>query len=42
MFPFFSMIGDISTCIAVFRKVSWKPIPHKASVKIEDLEITPG
>ncbi len=42
MFPFFSMIGDISTCIAVFRKVSWKPIPHKASIKIEDLESVPG
>ena len=41
-FPFFGIIGDISTCISVFRKVSWKPIPHKASVKIEELETASG
>lgn len=41
-FPLFSIIGDLSTYIAVFRKVSWRPIPHKASVKIEELESAPG
>ena len=38
MFPVFSMIGDISAWIAAFTKVIWKPIPHRASVKIEELE----
>lgn len=37
-FPLFSIIGDIATCIAVFKRVSWKPIPHQASVKIEEIE----
>lgn len=41
-FPLFSIIGDVATYIAVFRKVSWKPIPHKAAVKIEELESAPG
>ena len=41
-FPLFSIIGDAATYVAVFRKVSWKPIPHKAAVKIEELESAPG
>lgn len=40
-FPLFSIIGDAATYIAVFRKVSWKPIPHKAAVKIKELESAP-
>ncbi len=38
MFPLFSIIGDISTWIAVFGKVTWKPIPHRADIKIEEIE----
>ncbi len=37
-FPIFGIFGDISTWIAVFNKISWDPIPHKANVKIAELE----
>ena len=37
MFPFFDIIGKISTWIALFSKVEWKPIPHNSSVNINDL-----
>lgn len=30
-FPMFSMIGTITTCIALVSKVEWKPIPHRAA-----------
>jgi len=30
-FPMFSLIGTITTCIAVVVKVEWKPIPHRAA-----------
>ena len=39
MFPMFSIIGDLAMCIAVFKKVTWKPIPHKAAIRIEELEV---
>ena len=38
MFPVFGMIGDVVTLIAVFTKVTWKPIPHNSNVRIEDLD----
>lgn len=37
MFPFFDIIGKISTWIALFSKVEWKPIPHNSSININDL-----
>lgn len=37
MFPFFDIIGKISTWIALFTKVEWKPIPHNSKININDL-----
>lgn len=37
-FPIFDQIGKISMCIALFTKVEWKPIPHNASISIEELK----
>ena len=37
-FPFFSIIGDITLLSCVFRKVTWQPIPHDASIRIEEIE----
>ena len=39
-FPIFDQIGKISMCIALFKKVEWKPIPHNAALSID--EITEG
>ncbi len=39
MFPLFSIIGDLATWVAVFTKVTWKPIPHKAAVNIDDIDM---
>ncbi len=38
MFPFFSIVGDIATWIALFSRVTWKPIPHDTDVCIDELE----
>ena len=38
MFPFFDIIGKWTTYIALFKKVEWKPIPHKSVVDISALE----
>ncbi len=38
MFPLFGISGDIATWIALFSKVTWKPIPHDDSVHIDDVE----
>ncbi len=38
MFPMFGIIGDIVTLGALFMRVTWKPIPHKADIGIEELE----
>lgn len=38
MFPLFGIIGDITALIAVFRRVTWQPIPHDADVNIAELE----
>ncbi len=39
-FPLFGLVGDLATWIALFSKVSWKPIPHKSKVNISDIEKT--
>lgn len=38
MFPMFSIIGDLSLCAAAFKNVGWDPIPHRAALKIEEVE----
>ena len=38
-FPLFGIIGDAATWVASVTKVTWKPIPHGAQVKIEELEV---
>ncbi|MBQ9132635.1 MAG: glycosyltransferase family 2 protein [Clostridia bacterium] len=38
MLSTFGMIGDIVTLIAIFRKVTWEPIPHNADISIRDLQ----
>ncbi len=35
--PMFDLIGRYTTCIAVFVKVGWKPIPHKSGITIDDI-----
>ena len=35
--PTFDIIGRYTTYVALFVKVSWKPIPHESKVTIEDL-----
>lgn len=37
-FPLFDFIGKIASCIALFTKVEWKPIPHNANVSIAQLD----
>lgn len=37
-FPLFSIIGDLTLLCCVFRKVTWKPIPHDAAIGIEEIE----
>ncbi len=37
-FPLFDAIGRLTNIIALFKKVEWKPIPHQATIKIEDIE----
>jgi len=36
--PTFDIIGRYTTYIALFKKVTWKPIPHTSKVTIEDLK----
>lgn len=35
--PTFDSIGRYTTCIALFKKVTWKPIPHESKITIEDI-----
>ncbi|MDD6265331.1 MAG: glycosyltransferase family 2 protein [Clostridia bacterium] len=35
--PTFDIIGRYSTYVALFKKVTWKPIPHNSKVNIDDL-----
>ncbi len=37
-FPIFDFIGYLSSLIALFAKVTWKPIPHRANVSINDIK----
>ena len=37
-FPIFDLIGKLALVIALFTKVDWKPIPHRATVKIAQIE----
>ena len=36
--PTFDIIGRYTTYIALFTKVTWKPIPHDSKVTISDIE----
>jgi hypothetical protein len=38
MFPVFDLIGELSMIIALFSHVEWKPIPHNADVRLDELE----
>lgn len=38
MFPLFDLIGLLSTALALFLKVEWKPIPHRVARSIEEIE----
>lgn len=35
--PTFDIIGRYATYIAIFKKVTWKPIPHESKITIDDL-----
>ena len=37
-FPIFDLIGKLSTVIALFGKVEWKPIPHNVSVSVDKVK----
>ena len=37
--PTFDIIGRYTTYIALFKKVTWKPIPHESKVTIDDLRV---
>ncbi len=37
LYPVFDMIGTISTVIALFTDVTWKPIPHGEDISIDDI-----
>lgn len=37
-FPVFDLIHRYATYVAVFTKVTWKPIPHTSKITIEDIE----
>ncbi len=37
-FPAFDTIGKISCLVALFTRVEWKPIPHKVSLRTEQMQ----
>ena len=37
MWPWFDIIGRYTTYVALFTKVTWKPIPHESKITIDDL-----
>ena len=37
-FPLFDIIGRLAMVIALFTKVEWKPIPHRVTVGIDDID----
>ena len=38
--PIFDLIGIYTSYIALFVKVTWKPIPHTSEVTIEDIYLS--
>ena len=36
--PTFDIIGRWAMYVALFKKVTWKPIPHTSKVTINDIE----
>lgn len=36
--PIFDIIGHYTTYIALFKKVTWKPIPHESQITIDDIK----
>ncbi len=39
--PTFDIIGRYTQYVALFKKVTWKPIPHESRVTIDDLHTVP-
>ncbi len=37
--PIFDIIGRYTTYVALFVKVTWKPIPHESKITIDDIKI---
>ena len=37
--PTFDIIGRYTTYVALFKKVTWKPIPHESKITIDDLKV---
>ena len=35
--PTFDIIGRYTQYVALFKKVTWKPIPHESKVTIDDI-----
>ena len=40
--PTFDIIGRYTTYIALFKKVTWKPIPHISKITIDDVDTSNG
>lgn len=38
LWPIFPLIGDVTMLIALFCRVRWKPIPHRAAVSIDQIK----
>lgn len=41
-FPLFSVIGNLSMIIALFKKVEWKPIPHNVAIGMDEINKQKG
>jgi L-cystine uptake protein TcyP (sodium:dicarboxylate symporter family) len=37
-FPIFDLIGKVTTAVALFKRVEWKPIRHGVSTNIAEIE----
>lgn len=37
--PIFDIIGRYTTYVAIFKNVTWKPIPHESKVTIDDINL---
>lgn len=37
LWPIFDIVGRYTTYIALFKKVTWKPVPHTSKITIDDL-----